>query len=391
MRSLLAAVSLALVLHSPQVIRPAVASGPKSRDASAGLRERMRGVLEGHRARGGFPGATAAARLPDGRTLSVAVGLADRESKRPIRTRSRMLAGSVGKTFFAALALQLVAEGRLRLDDPVKKHLGRAPWFSRLPNGERLTVRMLMTHTSGLGGYDEKFMRGLVKEPARERSREELVESLLDKKPLAAAGEKFEYSDLNYILLALVCEEATGRAAVGEIRRRLLRPLNLRDTTPSDRAVLPGLVPGYAGANNPFGGDAMMKGGRLVLNPQFEWAGGGYASTASDLARWMAAFCEGRAFDRRLLPDVTGSAVDAPSIGEGAKYGLGIHVERTPLGTACGHGGFFPGYVSSVFYYPEHKLSVAVQFNTSDDSLFKASAREVVDDLASALVGRPSK
>lgn len=391
MRSLLVALSLALAIQTSQVAPPAVASSMKARDDAAALRERMRVVLEGHRARGGFPGATAAARLSDGRTISVAVGLADRESKTPMRARSRMLAGSVGKTFFAALALQLISEGKLRLDDPVGKYLGRAQWFRRVPNGERLTVRMLMTHTSGLGGYDQKFMRGLVTEPARARTREELVESLLDKKPLAAAGEKFEYSDLNYVLLALVCEEATGRAAFGEIRRRLLRPLALRDTFPSDRPSLPGVVPGYAGASNPFGGDAIMKGGRLVLNPQFEWAGGGYVSTSADLARWMAAFCEGRAFDRRLLPEVFGAAVDAPALGEGAKYGLGVHVERTPLGTAYGHGGYFPGYVSSVLYYPGHKLSVAVQFNTSDDALFKASAEEVVNDLASALAGRASK
>lgn len=352
---------------------------------SSVLQERMRVILDEYRAKGGFPGAVAAARLPDGSLISVAVGVADRERKTPMKPNSRMLGGSTGKTFFAALALQLVAEKKLRLDDPIKTYLGRKPWFARLPNGNDLTLRMLMTHTSGLGGYGQKFMTGLVKEPARERASTELIESLLDQKPLFPAGERFEYSDLNYILVAMICEEVAGRAAVAEIERRLLKPLGLRDTFPSDRQRLPGLVPGYAGTGNPFGGDAMMKDGSLTLNPQFEWGGGGYATNAADLARWIAAFCEGRAFDKSLFPEVF-RGVDAPSIGKGSRYGLGVHIDKTRLGTAYGHGGYFPGYVSLVRWYADHKLSVAMQINTSEDKLIARPMNEVLDDMALALI-----
>jgi D-alanyl-D-alanine carboxypeptidase len=349
------------------------------------LQERARSILEAYRVKSGFPGAVAAALLPDGQLISVAVGVADRERKTPMKPGSRMLGGSTGKTFFAALALQLVAEKKMRLDDPVRMYLGRKPWYARLPNANELTLRMLMNHTSGLGGYDEKFMRSLIAEPARERTHTELIESLLDKKPLFPAGERFEYTDLNYVLLAMVCEEVMRRPAVAEIQRRLLKPLGLRDTIPSDRQRLPRLVPGYAGASNPFGGDAMMKQGQLTLNPQFEWAGGGYATTAGDLARWIAAFCEGRAFDSSLWPEVV-RGVDAPSLGPGSKYGLGIHIDKTSAGTAYGHGGYFPGYVSWVRWYPDHRLAVALQINTSDDKLFARPMNEVLDELATALI-----
>jgi D-alanyl-D-alanine carboxypeptidase len=374
--------------HSGFIASRDVVSGTASSTAasrSSVLLERMRAILEEYRAKSGFPGAAAAARLPNGNLIRVAVGVADRERKTPMKPNSRMLGGSTGKTFFAALALQLTAEKKLRLDDPIKKYLGRKPWFARLPNGNDLTVRMLMNHTSGLGGYDDKFMTGLVKEPARERAPTELIESLLDKKPLFPAGERFEYSDLNFVLLAMICEEVTGRRAVAEIERRLLKPLGLRDTIPSDRQRLPGLVPGYAGANNPFGGDAMMKNGALTLNPQFEWAGGGYATTAADLARWIAAFCEGRAFDRSLFAEVF-RGVDAPSLGTGSKYGLGVHIDKTRAGTAYGHGGYFPGYVSFVRWYADQRLAVALQINTSDDKLFARDMKEVLDDLALALI-----
>src|SRR5262249_37496837 len=153
---------------------------------------------------------------------------------------ARMPAGSVGKMFFAALALQLVAQGRLGLDDRVQKHLGTEPWFGRLANGDRITVRMLFNHTSGLPGHSPRFMDGLVKEPARRRGRMDLIQSVLDRKPLFPAGERFSYSDLNYYLLALVTEQVTGKPAVGEIQARLLRPLGLRDTIPADRPDLPG-------------------------------------------------------------------------------------------------------------------------------------------------------
>ncbi|HEX8775242.1 MAG TPA: serine hydrolase domain-containing protein [Pyrinomonadaceae bacterium] len=348
------------------------------------LEERLRSILEDYRKKSGFPGAVAAARLQDGSLISVAVGVADRERKTLMKPSARMLGGSTGKMFFAALALQLVAEKRMRLDDPVKKYLGRKSWFARLPNGDDLTVRMLMNHTSGLGGYSQEFMKGLVTEPTRERSPAELIQSVLDSKPLFAAGERFEYTDLNYVLLAMICEEVTGRPAVAEIRERLLKPLGLRNTIPSDRQRLPGLVPGYAGANNPFGGDAMMKDGQLTLNPQFEWAGGGYLTNASDLARWIVAFCEGRAFDRSLLTEVF-QGVDAPSLGAGVRYGLGVHIEKTRAGTAYGHGGFFPGYVSWVRWYAEHHLAIALQINTSDDALFARPATDVLDEMAAAL------
>jgi D-alanyl-D-alanine carboxypeptidase len=354
--------------------------------SKAGIPEQqLRSILEDYRKKSGFPGAVAAARFPDGSLISVAVGLADRERKTPMKPSSRMLGGSTGKMFFAALSLQLVAEKRMRLDDPVKKYLGRKSWFARLPNGNDLTVRMLMNHTSGLGGYGEEFMKGLVTEPARERSPAELMQSVLDRKPLFAAGEGFEYSDLNYVLLAMVCEEVTGRPAIAEIGARLLKPLRLRNTISSDKQRLPGLVPGYAGANNPFGGDAMMRDGQLTLNPQFEWAGGGYLTNASDLARWIVAFCEGRAFDRSLLMEVF-QGVDAPSLGAGVQYGLGLHIEKTRAGRAYGHGGFFPGYVSWVRWYSDHRLAIALQINTSDDSLFARRPTDVLDDMATALI-----
>ena len=331
-----------------------------------------------------FPGAIVGISFADGSSAAVPIGYANRDIKTPMHKSDLLHAGSVGKTFFAALALQLVAEKRINLNDEIAKYLSGEAWFSRIPNSKAITVRMLLNHTSGLPSYGNEFLQDLVKFPSKDRSPLDSVKSILDAKPLHPAGTKFSYSDVNYLLLGLVVENVTGKKAYDEIKRRLLKPLNLRRTVPADRPTIPGLVPGYAGAGNPFGGDRIMKDGRLVFDPRFEWAGGGFVSNAEDLARWFAGYCQGRAFDSKLLPEVF-TAVDAPELGEGARYGLGVVIQDTPLGKAYGHGGFFPGYVTWVRYYPKQRIAVALQLNTSDDDLIKKSVRDVLNDLAATL------
>lgn len=98
----------------------------------------------------GFPGMTAAAALPDGTAISVAIGMADRESGAPMTRQSRMLAASIGKTFVAATILALDQEELLHLDDPISMWLSNRGWFERLPNYHTATILHLLTHTSGL-------------------------------------------------------------------------------------------------------------------------------------------------------------------------------------------------------------------------------------------------
>ena len=314
-----------------------------------------------------FPGATAAVTLPDGSTLAFAVGYSDSTGHVAMQPQDRMLQGSVGKTYYAAVAMQLVGEGRLDLDAPVSSYLGEYDWYARVPNASDITVRNLMTHTSGVMRYEfkEQFLVDLRSDPDKHWTPEERVAYVLDEEPRFAAGDSWEYSDTNYILLGMIIESITGRALYEEVETRLLEPLELHNTVPADGRVIPGLVQGYAGADNPFSGtdEMLMDDGRFVINPQLEWAGGGYASTTEDLARWAKANYEGRAFDPGLLPQVL-DGVPA-QLGPGSKYGLGVIIQETPLGITYGHSGFFPGYFTQMTYYPEHGFAVAVQVNTS--------------------------
>ena len=321
---------------------------------------------EWHKA-GSFPGATFGVALANGESFGLAVGFAETETKTPMKPTDRLLAGSVGKTFAAATALQLVKEGKIGLDDKIEKYLGSEPWFSRLPNARDITIRQLMNHTSGLVRYEfkEQFTKDLTANPEKSWKPAELVSYLLDEKAPFEAGKGWDYSDTNYIVLGMIIEKVTGKKFYDEANRRLLKPLKLTGTIPQDGPRLNGVVQGYAGANNPFGGkDAMIEQGKFVINPQFEWTGGGYASTAQDLARWAKMIYEGKAFSADLLPQVV-EGVAAPMLGRESKYGLGVIIRKTPVGVAYGHSGFFPGYMTDMMYFPEDKVAVAVQVNTS--------------------------
>ncbi len=341
----------------------------------------QRKLDEWHKA-GSFPGATLGVVLANGESFALAVGYSHRESKTPMKPNDRMLAGSVGKTFAAATALQLIKEGKIGLDDKIEKYLGREPWFSRLPNAKDITVRQLMNHSSGLVRYEfkEQFTKDLTANPDKVWKPAELVAYLLDEKAPFEAGKGWDYSDTNYIVLGMIIEKVTGKRFYDEANRRVLKPLKLTDTIPQDGPRLKGVVQGYAGPNNPFGGtDEMIVNGKFAINPQFEWTGGGYASTAHDLARWAKMIYEGKAFSADLLPQVL-DGVSAPMLGPETKYGLGVIIRKTAVGTSYGHSGFFPGYMTDMMYFPEQKVAIAVQVNTSvGRSLGKPLGRVLVE------------
>ena len=224
------------------------------------------------------PGASLGIVTKDGKAIGSASGLSDRAAKRAMTPDDLLMAGSTGKTFFAAVALQLIEAGKLDLDAPISKYLGSKPWFSRLPNAKDITVRMLMTHTSGLVRYEmnPKFTADLRANPDKSWTPEEELSYLFDAQPPFAAGQGWDYSDTNYIVLGVIMEGITGTRLYDEVQKRFLAPLKLTRVAPTTSRRVPGLVPGYAGARDPLGlPDEVMTNGVFVINPQFEWPAAG--------------------------------------------------------------------------------------------------------------------
>ena len=361
--AVLSATALAASACRAPAQRPAAAARP----ALAPLRARLQAVVDSLHRGSGYPGLSVGVAGPAG-SVGIAAGLADTARREPLSPRHLLLQGSVGKTYFAALALQLVSEGKLDLDAPIARYLGQESWFARLPNADRMRVRHLMNHTSGLVRYEfgDAFTRTLGAQPDRVWRPEELVAFIFDQPAPFAPGAGWEYSDTNYIVLGMILEKITGRSVYEEVERRFLRPLALTRTVPSDRRLIPGLAQGYAGPQNPFGGsDAMIQpDGRFAINPQFEWTGGGMASTSEDLARWAFALYGGSVLRPSELASML-QGVPAPLGPQGTTYGLGVIVRPLQVGTSWGHSGFFPGYLTEMMYFPAERWAVAVQVNTS--------------------------
>lgn len=319
----------------------------------------------------GFPGITAAYVLKDGTSVSATAGLADVEAKVPMSEKPRMLAASTGKSFVAATCIALALEGRLALDEPVSRWLGKYAWFERLANHESMTLRHLLTHSSGLPDhvYMKSFQEAFAsKWQATENqfTPERIIEFILDKPALFPAGQGWAYSDTGYILVGMLIEDITGHTYYDNIRERFLTPLKLSHTSAADQRELKNLATGYLSSDNPFKlpTRTLDENGHLHWHPGIEWTGGGLISTSRDLAYWGTALFSGKAMPGNYLAEIL-SSVAMDSENADVRYGAGIAIHKSDhFGLVYGHAGWIPGYISSFRYYRNSGVTIAFQINT---------------------------
>ncbi|MFG2292275.1 serine hydrolase domain-containing protein [Streptomyces sp. NPDC048603] len=321
--------------------------------------------------RSGVPGGLAVARR-GGHTWAGAAGLGDLRTGEERSAEDRFRAGSITKTFVATVLLQLEAEGRLGLDDPVERWL---PGLvrGRGHDGRTVTVRQLLNHTSGIFNYteDEEFGRrllgrGFLRHRYDTWRPEQLVAVAMGNEPYFAPGTGFHYSNTNYILAGLVIEKATGHPYAQEIERRILRPLRLDATEfpgtrkdmpePSSRAYSklsePGTPPDPAGRTYDV----------TRLNPSWGGAAGEIVTDARDLNDFYRALFSGRLLPPRQLRAMT-DTVAVPEV-PGAGYGLGVMRVKLSCGTEVwGHDGGIHGSGSSAVTTRDARHQLALNFN----------------------------
>ncbi|WP_149184939.1 serine hydrolase domain-containing protein [Streptomyces sp. TRM49041] len=250
-------------------------------------------------------------------------------------------AGSITKTFIATVVLQLAAEGRLALDAPVSAHV---PDLLPPPLGQRVTLRHLLTHTSGLPDHVPSSA------PIRP---EDAVRTALATRAPAAPGS-YAYSNTNYVLLGQIVQRVTGRSYASEAHRRIITPLSLTGTSfPGARTTLP--AP-YSPAYDSAGRDV------TVLDPRVAGAAGELISTLDDLNRFYAALLGGRllpSHQLRALLDTT------PTHGI---YGMGLYPAELSCGvTVWGHNGRVPGSYVRTAATPDGRH--VITFRTDTDTL----------------------
>lgn len=286
-------------------------------------------------------------------------GQADREHDRAATARTAYRIGSVTKQFTAALVVQLVAEGKLGLDDPVTAHLPDFPI-----KDERITVRRLLQHTSGLYNYtDDDF----VKTAAQERSLSDLI-AYFGKHPLQfEPGTQWSYSNSNYIALGAILEKLTGKAYAELVASRLSLPLELGSLAYCpNQPVAPDDARGYKVED-----DALAPSDPIDMTGPH--AAGALCATAIDLVRWTVALHAGRVV---RLDDLAQMLAPAPLVdGSVFPYGFGLALGDLEGHAIVSHDGGINGFMSSLAYYPADELAIAVVANTETSAASQAQTR----------------
>lgn len=359
--------SLALILTFAVLLTTACMPTLSIQTATAvntDLASRLQSVLDRALRQTDNPGATVAVMLPDHSMWVGASGMADLERRTPMQPDSMFRIASVTKTFVATLVMQLAEDGILNLEDTLTDWLPNS-LLSNIQFADRITIRQLLNHTSGIYDYLESdaFFDAIDRNPTRVWDDEDVL-NFVDGDPYfnPGASGQWEYSNTNYILLGLIIEAATGRSLADELRSRIYQPLGMNNTYLETKEPFPGnLVRGYESA------------GRRVedvtdINTGNGLADGGILSTAADLAR----FADGL-FRGGLVSDATlQQMLNFHPVGE---YGLGIANEFTSFGNTYGHTGSILGYISIMWYFPDEDLIVTALVNLDfgdADSLVEA-------------------
>lgn len=315
-----------------------------------------------------FPGVALRVRLPGHGTWAGAAGKANIDPARRMRAKDRFRAGSIMKPFVAAATLQLVEEGRFALDDPLPAVLPSRV-IARFPDADRITVRMLLNHTSGLGEYSgARHEREVLANPLRRWRVEEFLDRAAAQPRSSAPGERHAYSNTNYNLLGLVLEQATGKSWRAVVRERVIERLHLAHTSlpqPGDVPTGRGIAHGYELVN-----------GRLrdLTNVDSSMAGaaGGHAllTTTEDLSRFLRALLAGKLFQRQETLEELRTFVAAETPHGQVGYGLGLERYVLPGGVEIvGHMGTTAGYRAYMFHLPAQDIDLAMVTNTPDDPM----------------------
>jgi D-alanyl-D-alanine carboxypeptidase len=266
----------------------------------------------------------------------------------PLSAEAPFRTASVTKTFTAAAVLRLVETGRLAVDDPLAVHLPHR-LVQKVPGGDRITVRQLLNHTSGVYDYgtDPGWMARVAVSPGRVWRPLELVDhALTHGEPYAEPGEQWHYSDTGHVLLALILERVTG-LPLADAYRALLPMDALPGTYLEGREPAPATAPPRA----------QQYAGPLPLgdhHPSYDnFGGGGLVSTVTDLDAFARALFEGRVFGD---PATLGLMLETVPDGDGGAYGLGIGRRRIAGEDVWLHTGFSGSVVA---YVPRLRLSIA--------------------------------
>jgi CubicO group peptidase (beta-lactamase class C family) len=289
---------------------------------------------------------------------TAAYGFANLELSVPATTDSVFEIGSITKQFTASCILVLQQDGKLSVEDRIGKYLPDIPlaWTN-------VTIRHLLTHTSGIRSYTGLDGFALTKRLTQAQFMESISRQALEFQP----GESWKYSNTGYNLLGYLTENVSGKSYWQFLRERILEPLNMNATTDRNPGILiANRVAGYEQTNH------------LHINRDYDltdvFSAGAMVSTVGDLAKWNTALDS-----ETVLTSMSKKAAWSPQLlnnGQATSYGFGWFVETVEGRRNVGHGGSTSGFNASVQRFPDDRLLVILLTNT-DESVGTTLARKV--------------
>ena len=330
------------------------------------------------------PGVVVGISQPSHAKMIITSGVSSLKDNQPMTETAQFRVASIAKTFIAAEVLKLGSQDRVNLDAPISAYL------SNVQFGDGVTLRQLLSHRSGYfdpARDDKNFIPAIAKDMNRLWTWQEVVDQAGQHPLYFEPGTRYDYSDTNYLILALLIEQVTGQSLGDVLTNDLIHPLHLKHTLyealDTDHTQTD-LVHGYA--ENPLNGKvedilALPQSALVSVSPNI-------ISDVTDLLQWSRALYRKDA--EALGPQLQAEMLTFDEI---SPYGLGVFKSDTSIGPSYGHGGETAGYQSLMQYFPQYDLSVVILINTGFPStdlngllqsllnvMFESSANSQMDE-----------
>ena len=316
------------------------------------MNERIDALM--HAYHGAVPGAALLV-VQDGAPIARrGYGLADLEQGKPVTPATNFRLASVTKQFTAAAVLLLAEDGRLGLDDRARQWLPSMP-----PIADAVTIRQLLTHTSGLIDYEEIIPASMT---AQLHDADVLALLQTQHRTYFRPGTAYRYSNSGYALLALIVERASGRSFAEFLRERIFQPLGMTGTVAFEDGIstVNHRAFGYSDDNGSWQRTDQSQTSAVLGD-------GGVYSSIDDLAKWDAAL-----YDDRLLAAASRRLAFAPSTptdDPAVEYGFGWRI----TGETLWHSGETMGFRNVILRFPERRLTVVILTNRNDPEPYRTA------------------
>lgn len=321
-----------------------------------------------------IPGLSISIVFPEGKTFEKSYGSANLEYQIQTETDSAFEIGSISKTFTTIGIMILQEEGKLSVNDKLSKY------FPQYPNGEEITIKHLLQHTSGIKNITE--VEPFESNQMKDWTPQEIVVVL---KPLPLdfePGQKARYSNSGFILLGLIIEKVTGQSFGEFLQQRITEPLGMANTMlGSNSLIIPKRVAGY-----------VLSGGNLqnaeYASVSAPYASGGIISTAADLVKLKKAFHPGVLLSKESIEEMftparlnNGRIAVLPGMGEGYTFGYGLDMLKRGDDFVPGKTGGISGFNAYFVYYRNLDTMVALIANLDNSLIYLVDIANSIADL----------